>query len=159
MRLLAPLGLFLLSFAARADMVIVQKIEGGGQSGQMTMKFKGDKVRTDISPQVTTITDAASGDVITIMHAQKNYMKMPAASTKALMEQMQKQIQTQTAAGSPPPNPKPHATGRKEKINGYDTAEYTCEIGGMKVSYWIASNFPNWPAVLAALLKFQQGGL
>ncbi len=148
-----------LTFAARADMVIVQKVEGAGQSGEMTMKFKGDKIRADVSPQVSTITDATTGDVTTLMPAQKSYMIIPASSTKALMEQMQKQMQQQTASGSPAPNPKPVATGRKETINGYETEEYTCQFGGMKVEYWIAPNFPNWANVLAAMTKFQQGGL
>jgi hypothetical protein len=145
------------SIAARADMVIVQKVESAGQSAEMTMKFKGNKVRADVSPQLTTLTDAATGEVTTIMHPQKTYMSIPASSTKAMMEQMQ--ARTQGAAGSPAPHPKLQPTGRKEKINGFDTAEYVCDFGGMKISYWLAPGFPNWSGVLAAIMKFQQGGL
>src|SRR5215210_5778595 len=120
----------------RADMVIVQRIEGSGQSGEMTMKIKGDQVYTQVNAQITTITNAATGDVTTIMHEQKSYTTMPANSTKALMEQMQKNMAAQNPAGSTTPAPKLQATGRKDKINGYDVQEYTSTIGGMKVSYW-----------------------
>lgn len=159
MKLLSVLALWFVPMGAFADMTIVQKIDGAGQSGEMTMQFKDNKIRADVTPQLTTLTDAETGEVTTIMHAQKSYMKVSAASSRQLMEQMQKQRQEQIAAGSPAPNPKPQATGRKEKINGYDTAEYTCEVGGMRVVYWIAASFPNWPGVLAMMNKFQQGGM
>ncbi len=158
MKFLTLLAFICMQLAARADMVIVQKVEGTGQAGEMTMKFKDNKIRTDVSPQVSTITDSASGDVTTLLHTQKSYMNIPASSTKALMAQMQAQMQKQMN-GSPAPTPKLQATGRKDKINGYDAQEYTCEIGGMKATYWIAPNFPNWSGVLAAMMKFQQGGL
>ena len=160
MKLPILLAILSLQTAARADMVIVQKVEGAAaQSGQMTMKFKENKIRADVSPEVSTITDASTGDVTTVMHPQKSYMIIPASSSKAMIEQMQKQVQEQTAAGSPTPNPKPQATGKKEKINGYDTEEFLCTVGGMKMSYWIARDFPNWPKVLEMMTKFQQGGL
>lgn len=159
MKFVSLLALVCLPMVARADLVIVQKVEGAGQNSEMTMKFKDDKIRADVSPQISTLTDASSGDVTTIMHTQKTYMVIPASSSRALMEQMKKQMDAQTAAGAPTPNPKPQATGKKEKINGYDTEEYTSVFSGMKVNYWIASKFPNWPQVLAAMIKFQQGGL
>src|SRR5450432_4009085 len=155
----APLAvLFALNFSALADMIIVQKVEGAGQLGEMTMKFKGDKVRADVSPEISTITDSKTGDVMTIMHAQKTYMKIPASSTKALMEQMKKS-QTQSENGAANPAPKLSATGKKDKINGYNTDEYTAALGGMTVHYWIAKDFPKWSTLLAQMLKMQQGGL
>ncbi len=152
-------ALFLaLNVSAYADMTIVQKVEGAGQLGEMTMKFKGDKVRADVSPQISTITDAKSGEVVTVMHSQKSYMKISAAGTKALMEKMQKMKQPD-GSSSPTPAPKLQSTGKKDKINGFDVEEYTATIGGMTVHYWIAKNYPNWSAILGGMMKMQQGGL
>jgi hypothetical protein len=74
----------------RADYVVVQKVDGGMQSGEMTIKIKNGKARVDMAPQISTISDSTSGDVITLMHAQKQFMRIPAARPKALVEQMQK---------------------------------------------------------------------
>lgn len=147
-----------LTLSARADLVITQKIEGSGQSGTMTMKIKGDKIRTDVSPEVSTITDAKSGDVTTIMNSQKSYMVIPASASKALMEKMQKGM-AQASPGASPAAVKLTDTGRKEKVNGYDTEVYTSSIGGMKMTYWIAPNFPDWKKVLDGMMAFQRGGL
>src|SRR5437016_943113 len=85
-RLIAfPFCLFIMLAPARADMVIVQKLERAGQTIDMTMKIKGDKIRTDISPEVSTITDQSTGDVIEILHNKKSYLKLAAAQTEALM--------------------------------------------------------------------------
>src|SRR2546423_15701587 len=60
---LASLQLFLgvaLVVNVRADLTIVQKVEGLGPSTEMTIKVKGSKVRVDASTQVTTILDGKS---------------------------------------------------------------------------------------------------
>ncbi len=144
---------FLCLGALRADTIIVEKIEGVGQAGEMTMKMKDNKSRIDIPPAVSMITDKDTGDMITIMHAQKVYMKMSGAATKALIEQVRKA----TPGGDTPP--KLTATGKKEKINGYDTEEYTTSIGAMKMSYWVAPNYPDYKSVLSEMMKFQKGSL
>ena len=74
----------LLLFAAslRADTVIVQKVEGAGQFSEMTVKLKNGKALMEVAPQISTIYDSGTGDVITIMHAQKMYVKLPAATAK-----------------------------------------------------------------------------
>jgi hypothetical protein len=101
-------ALLLAAGIARADVVIIQQIDGMAQSGQMTIMVNGDKVRADVSPQISTITDA---------------------------------------------------TGKTDKINGYNAAEYTFTNGNMKGTYWICSDFPNAKLVTDALAKFQKGGL
>ncbi len=143
---------------ARADIVIVQQVDNGIQSGQMTVKVSADKVRTDISPQMSTITDATTGDITTLMHEQKSYIVISAASAKAMLEGATKAFQQ--AGGVPAASPAPpRATGRTDKINGYNAAEYTFTNGNMKAIYWISSDFPNGKVVLDALAKFQKGGL
>ena len=146
------LTIFSLSAVVRADLVIVQKVEGSGQSGEQTIKIKGDKARTDLAQQISMLTDGASGDVVTLLHAPKTFLKVTAAQTKAMLEQMQKL----KPAGEPP---KLTATGKKEKIGNYECEIFTTNFGGVGVTYWIAKDFPNYPAVLAQMEKLQAGSI
>jgi len=151
---LALAALLLAAGLARADMVIVQKLDNGMQSGQMTVMVSADKVRMDVSPQMSTITDATTGDITTLMIAQKSYVIITAAEAKAMLAQAVK------GAGAPSASPAPpKATGRTQKINGYDAAEYTFSNGNMTATYWISSDFPNAKAVLDAMAKLQKGAL
>jgi hypothetical protein len=59
--------------AARADLTIVQKVEGVGAINEMTIKIKGDKARVDASPQVATIIDSKTGDILNILRDQKQF--------------------------------------------------------------------------------------
>lgn len=143
---------------AFGDLVIVQKVDAMGQSGEMTMKVSADKVRVDMSPAVSTIVDATTGDVTTLMHPQKAYMVVSAAAAKALQAQMRGVMQQSLGSATSTPAPV-KATGRKQNINGYDAAEYTFTNGTLKATYWIAANYPNAQAVTDALAKFQKGGV
>ena len=67
-------------------------------------------------------------------------------------------MQQEGSAPSASPAP-PKATGRTDKINGYNAAEYTFSNGAMSAIYWISSDFPNAGAVSNALAKYQKGGL
>jgi Domain of unknown function (DUF4412) len=136
----------------RADLVIVQHVDGSGQSGDQTIRIKGDKARTDLAQQVSMITDGATGEIVTLMHGQKTFLKVSAAQTKAMMEQMQK---LQPAAEPP----KLVATGKKEKIGNYDCEIFTTKFGGVGVTYWLAKDFPNYPAILAQMEKLQSGSI
>ena len=137
---------------ARADLVIVQHVDGSGQSGDQTIRIKGDKARADLSSQISMITDGASGDIVTLMHAQKAFLKTAAAQSKVLMEQLKKLAPD--AAG-----PKLVPTGKKEKVGNYECEVFTSRLGGLSVTYWIAKDFPNYPAVLAQMGKFQGGAI
>jgi hypothetical protein len=147
------------STSLRADIVIVQKVEGvGGQTGEMTMKMKNGMVRTDVNPEMSNITDTKTGDVITLLHDRKSYMKISGATTKAMLEQIRKMTQEKSGS-SPASAPKLKATGRKEKISGYDTEEYVCDMNGKKMSYWIAKDFPNYSVILREMMQLREGGL
>jgi len=135
---------------ARADLVIVQRVEGGGQAGEQTIKIKGDKSRTDLNPTVTMLTDGTTGEMVTLMHSGKTYLKVPQAQMKAMMEQLQKM-----KTGPEPARLQP--TGKKEKIGDYDCEIFTVKLGSLTATYWIARDFPNFPSLLAQLDKFQTG--
>jgi hypothetical protein len=133
-----------------ADLVIVQRVEGGGQAGEQTIKIKGDKARTDLNPTVTMITDGTSGEMVTLMHTGRTFLKVSQAQMKSMMEQLQK-LRTSTEP------PKLQPTGKKEKIGDYDCEIFTANLGALTATYWIAKDFPNYQGVLAQLDKFQSG--
>src|SRR5262249_26024405 len=116
---------------ARADLVLVQKVEGGGQTGEQTIKIKGDKARTDLNPVVSMITDGATGGMITLMHNGKTYLKVSPEQTKSMMDQLQK-----FRTGTDPAKLTP--TGKKEKINEFDCEVFTAGLGTLTATYWIA---------------------
>jgi hypothetical protein len=156
---LALVALILTAAFGHADFVIVQKVNGMAQNTEMTIKVSGDKVRADITPQISTITDAVSGQITTLMHGQKTYMVISADTTRAMVAQMTKTMQAQggmslSATASPPV-----ASGKTDKINGYNASEYTFTNGPLKASYWMSTDFPNAKGVSDALAKFRKGGL
>lgn len=149
--LVASLSALCLSAALlRADLVIVQKVDGSGQSGEQTIKIKGDKARTDLGQPVSMITDGATGEIVTLMHTAKTYLKVAPDQTKAMMNQLQK-----LRANAEPAKLQP--TGKKEKIGEYECEIFTANLGGLTATYWIAKDFPNYQAVLAQLEKLQAG--
>ncbi len=150
--LLGAAGLLALVVLAQADLVIVQKVEGGGQAGDQTIKIKGDKARTDLNPTVSMITDGATGEMITLMHTGRTYLKVSPEQTKAMMNQLQK-----LRSATEPPKLVP--TGKKEKVGDFDCEIFTADLGAIKATYWIAKDFPNYPSVLAQLDKFQSGAI
>lgn len=143
--------------SARADLTIVTDVQSAGKTAEMVTKFKGNKARIDVSEDISTIVDGDTGDMITLMHTQKKFVRIPGESTRALLESALK-------AGGPAGDenakpPKPVATGEKEKISGYDTEKYHLEHGAMKVDYWLAPGFPNYAAILEQMAGFQKSGL
>jgi hypothetical protein len=147
--LAGALGLLVTASLVRADLVIVQKVEGGGQNSEQTIKIKGDKARTDLNPTVSMITNGATGEMITVMHTGRTYLKVPADQTKSMLEQLQKL----RGANAEPAKLQP--TGKKEKIGEYDCEIFTAGLGSLTATYWIAKDFPNYQSVLAQLDKFQ----
>ncbi|MCE9610895.1 MAG: DUF4412 domain-containing protein [Chthoniobacter sp.] len=146
-------ALLLASTAAHADLVIVQKVDAGAQSGEQTIRIKGDRARTDLTPEISMLSNAATGDSITLMHASRTFLKVSAADAKKMLEKLQKR----RPADAPPPVLT--ATGKKEKIGRLECELFTTNFGGMAVSYWIAKSYPNFPAVLAQMEKLQAGSV
>lgn len=146
---LGAAALLLATTFVHADLVIVQKVEGGAQNADQTIKIKGDKSRTDLTPAVSMLTNGATGEMITLMHTGRQYLKVSAEQTKSMMEQLQK------FRGSEPAKLQP--TGKKEKVGDYDCEIFTAGLGALTATYWVAKDFPNYQNVLAQLDKFQSG--
>lgn len=137
----------------RADLTIEQKLEAPSMTGQMIMKVKGDRMRMDVpgpAGDTTIIMDAKSGEMTTLMHAQKMMMKLNIAQAKAAAE-------AATKAGGPDLTKlTPKATGEKEKVGEWDCEIYTLDMGnGMTTRTWVARNFPNYKAIMAQMNKLQ----
>jgi uncharacterized protein DUF4412 len=133
--------------SARADLTIVQKVEGAGPPAEMTIKIRGDKARIDATPQLTTIVDGKTGEVINLMKDQKTIVRMSAEKMKAAADMISKYTNKNETTGKP----KLAGTGKKETINGYEAEEYVCDTSFGKATYWIAPEFPDGAAILKQL--------
>jgi hypothetical protein len=144
-------ALFCAVFSVEADLTIVQKVEGLGPVGEVTMKIKGDKARVQAGADVTTIIDAKSGDVTTLMNSQKRYVQMSGEKVKAMAAMMNQSTPGPQGAAKP----KVTATGKKETINGYETEEFVCDAPAFKATYWVATKLPDGPAILKQMQAMQ----
>jgi hypothetical protein len=142
------LVLALLAGSAKADLTLVQRVEGaGGPAGEVTVRIKGDMARIDATPQISTIVDGKTGELLTLMKDQKAVVRISADKMKAAADMINKFADKKMSAA--PAQPKP--TGRKEVINGYEAEEYTVETPLFKAAYWVAPRYPNGAAILRQL--------
>lgn len=132
---------------ARADLTIVQNVEGAGPVSAMTIKIKGDKARIEAGSQVTTIVDSKSGEMLNLMNEQKKFIRISASQAKAVAEMAVQPDQPSAPGGKPQLKP----TGKKETINGYESEEYVCDAPAFKASYWISVRYPNSAAIVQQL--------
>lgn len=153
---LASLAAWLLFSAApflRADLTLVQKVEGAGPASQMTMKVKGNKARIDVSPKVTSLIDGATGDTITLMHENKMVVRISADKIKAAAEMVEKfdgkKKEEEKEAEKQPAKLTP--TGKKQTIDGFETEEYVYDGPSFKASYWISTKYPDTANILKQL--------
>ena len=147
--------LFAATASLRADLTLVQKVDMAGTPGEMTIKFKGDKVRVDPAPQVSMITDVKTGDTVTLIHAEKKAMRISGDKMKAAAEMVKK------FAGATPAEQKSKLTplGRKETVNGMPTDVFTTDTAVGKATYYIAANYPDAAAILKEMKTAQPSAL
>jgi hypothetical protein len=138
--------------AARADLVLVQRVEGGGMEGEMTVRIKDKKVRADIAPGISTIVNGETGETIVLQHKTKIFNRITAEQTKALAEQL-----LLAQAGAAPPKLTP--TNEKKEIAGHQTQAYLWVVGQMKMKFWVCTDFPNADAIQQQLNGLQSMGL
>jgi hypothetical protein len=134
-----------LSVRAQADFTIVQKVETKGGSSEITIKLKGDRIRMEATPQMTMIVDAKTGDTLTLMNAQKKFIRISGETTKAIAEMAAKY------GGTTVEKPRFTATGKTKTINGFEAEEYIGETSTFKATYWVAPKFPDSAALLKQL--------
>ena len=98
---------------------------------------------------MATIVNGKNGEVINLMLDQKKIVRISADKMKAVAEMVNKYAPADKKNGAG--TPKLVATGKKEKIGGYDADEYVYESPYFKATYWVAPQYPNGPAILAEL--------
>src|SRR2546430_6282733 len=147
--------LFAATASLRADLTLVQKVDMAGTPGEMTIKFKGDKVRVDPAPQMSMITDVKTGDIVTLIHAEKKAMRISGDKMKAAAEMVKK------FAGATPAEQKSKLSplGRKETVNGMPTDVFTTDTAVGKATYYIATNYPDGPAIIQEMKTAQPSAL
>jgi hypothetical protein len=137
---------------AHADLTVVQSIETSAGSSTITLRIKGERARIDMNPKSSMIVDAKSGEVITLIPPQKAVMRLSPEKAKNLANKARTILKdTDTAMEIATPKP----TGRKGKINGYETEEYVAETPKYKASYWVAKSYPDYQAILDQLKLLQ----
>jgi hypothetical protein len=115
-------------------------------ANNMTIKIKDDKARIDVSPQLTTIFDVRTGELLNLFIDQKTVVRISPGKMRAIADMLNA---SSNEAGSEKPRLTP--TGQREVINGYDTEQYTYDGPDFKATCWVAPNYPDGAAVLAQL--------
>ena len=138
--------------AARADLTIVQKVEGAGGLHEITMKVKGNKARVEVNPQLTTILDATTGEITNLFNDKKVVMRISGERAKAMAEVAKSFVKEEV-----PEQSTPKATGKKESINGYETTEYVTDSPKFHASYWVATDYPDYKNILQQMAVLQKG--
>jgi hypothetical protein len=152
MKLLRLFGFLALCVTARADLTIIQKMDGSAATNQITFKVKGDKARVEVSPQITTIINAKTGDVTTLLNDQKTVMRISGERAKAMAEMAKSFVKDEI-----PEQGTPKPTGHKETIGGYETEEYVSDSPKYHASYWVAKSYPNYQSILQQMSLLQRG--
>jgi hypothetical protein len=155
MKAFPALALFLASaLAARADIVVEQELQSAMVNGKMVMKVKGDQARIDApSPagQATIILNFKTGEMTTIMHAQKVVMKSDLKAMKQQIEAAQK------ASGVDPSKiEKPKATGATEKVGEWTADVYEMQGAATSGKLWAAKDYPNAQAIKDGLKRITE---
>ncbi|TLD69460.1 DUF4412 domain-containing protein [Phragmitibacter flavus] len=125
---------FAITSIAQADLVIEQTIENSTQpTSKMTLKVKGNKIRTDLGNTTTSIVNIETMENITLMHPTKMVIKTDPA-----------QIKTAAETTVADPDIKAIDNGKTEEVNGYKCAIWTIEHSGTKMTFWATNDFPDY---------------
>lgn len=99
----------------------------------MVMNIKGDKIHTtmEMGPVGTMemFIDNGAKKMVQVMRSMKMGMEIDMKQTEEI---------SQTTANTPVPV----ATGKKDKINGYDCELYTCKVEKMDMEMWMTKSLP-----------------
>ncbi len=148
--LVAVCGIPFVLMLSRADVTVVQTLDSAMMKGEMVMKVKGDKARTDMPAgmmgNMTVLMDVKAGESITLMHGPKMMLRMKTGDAMAAAE----------AAVDAAKIEKPKATGQKEKVGVWDTEVFEAETGMGPARMWVAKDFPNYAAVQKELKRISE---
>jgi hypothetical protein len=139
---------------AGADLTVVQSIEGKGGTNKVTIKIKGERARIQANPKSEMIVDTKTGEVIVLSPENKAMQRLSAEKAKEIGNKYRavlKDTDTPLEVATPKP------TGKKEKINGYDTEEYVAETPKYHATYWVAKKYPDYQSILRQMKLLENG--
>jgi hypothetical protein len=147
-------GLACFALTARADYIIKERFENSGEVQKITLEIKNTKIRLDTGEQTSAIIDSATGVTTLLMHPNKSFLKISPEEikeqSKALKEMLGQKLENPADVQLKP-------TGKTEKINGFDTEEYTTTFNGIEMSLSIAKGYPDYQKIVEALYQVQSG--
>jgi predicted RecA/RadA family phage recombinase len=133
-----------------ADVTVVQTLDSAMMKGEMVMKVKGDKARTDMPAgmmgSMTVLMDVKSGESVTLMHSAKMMLRMKTGDAMA----------AGAAAIDSAKIQKPKATGQKEKVGTWETEVFEAETGIGPARMWVAKDFPNYDSIQKELKRISE---
>jgi hypothetical protein len=141
----------------RSDLVVEQKIESESMTGTVVIKIKGDVARYDMPESFGSafsyLIDLKKKDLTVLMHPQKTTSKM-------MLEDQKKMTQAQLKEGDIDLTKMalPKATGKKEKVGGWETEIFETIVGKETARFWVVKDFPNYRSINARLAKFETDG-
>jgi Domain of unknown function (DUF4412) len=147
--------LLLLSAAfARADLIVKQTVENAGQTQSVVLKIKDQLCRVESTPQSSAIIDGRTGETTVLIHPQKAYMKISGEQLRAQTQALKNMLGNKDqSSGEPSFTP----TGKSEKINNYDTEEYSASLNGIQMLVACDKTFPNYQGIVKAMYSVQSG--
>jgi hypothetical protein len=129
----------------------------------LVIKVKGARVALTSKPlhptvpfDFTFVSDTASGEIVTIDHARKEYTRdkegPPAEELAAIRKGYEK-------LNGPQPKERPIAkpTGKTAEISGYPVEEYVAETPKARYTYWVAPSLKKYVHVVATTLTACDG--
>ena len=150
----AVASLVCLALTARGGFLIKERFEQSDQVEEITLKIKETKVRLDTGDETSALIDSETGVTTLLIHPNKSFLKISPdeikQQTKALKQMLGQKLENPADVQLKP-------TGKKEKINGFDTEEYTTNFNGVEMSLFIANQYPNYQKIVGALYQVQNG--
>jgi hypothetical protein len=136
---------------AFGDVTLVQKIESAALTGNCTIKVKGNLVRIDMPVP----TEMGTGTTASIIDLDKGKVTLLSMERKlALVNDLRIAFKDTPAPKGPTEAPKD--TGAQEKIGDWDSEIYEATEDGTKEKLWVAKDFPDGAAILAAFKKIDK---
>ncbi|HSJ02399.1 MAG: DUF4412 domain-containing protein [Verrucomicrobium sp.] len=132
-----------------AGLVLEQTVESEGSTSNTVMRLQDGMIRTDIDEELTTIANTQTREVLTLMHPVKQIMRINAP---------QADVTGKTVSLPAMPAPKYNITGATDTIDGHVCDIVTMEVMGMKSTYWVAKDYPDYDKIKEELAKLKHPG-
>jgi hypothetical protein len=110
---------------------------GGPQSMDAVLKLEGKKSRLDVEKLKVSVISQGGNDMTVLMHEMKMKTVQPVPRAKPVAEGKESELD------------KPKATGKKDKISGFEVEEYVVEKPDQKITIWLTQD--------AATQKLREG--